>query len=192
MQVKDKLTVSIHGHLKIFDPDTGEVYLDKDNAIHLENMSFALAKSIANYETGPIKTMVFGNGGSIVNGINDVIYLTPNVTGRTADLYNPTVFKVVDDKSLENIDPDNNYITATHVDGNPFSDILVVCLLDLHEPVGQNIIDQYGTTNSSFIFNEIGLKDHSGALLTHVIFDNTPKSRNRRLKIEYNIRFESV
>lgn len=184
----EMLKLNIKGHLKIYDPDNMELFVDKDNAIHLENMSFALAKSIANNTNGPIKTMVFGNGGSLVNAVNDVIYLTPNVVGRSADLYNPTFFKVVDNRSLENLDPNNNYVTATHIDGNTFSDILIVCLLELQEPTEQNVIDQYGTTQNNYIFNEIGLKDHADNLLTHVIFDNTPKSLNRRLKIEYNIR----
>lgn len=190
--INEFYTCNIKGHLKIFDPDTNEIYVDKDNAIHLENMSYALAKSLAHDSNGPIKSMYFGNGGSLVNAVNDVIYLSPNVTGRSADLYNPTFYKVVDEESLENTNPDANYVTATHVDGNTFSDILIVCLLDLQEPVGQNIIDQYGTTQNQYIFNEIGLKDHANNLLTHVIFDNTAKSANRRLQIEYNLRILSV
>ena len=39
--------INIEGHIKIFDPDSGDVYVDKKNAIHYENFSVALAKSIA-------------------------------------------------------------------------------------------------------------------------------------------------
>ena len=38
--------VNIQGYIKIFDPKTGDVYVDKKNAIHYENFSVALAKSI--------------------------------------------------------------------------------------------------------------------------------------------------
>ena len=40
------------GHIKIFDPETGEVIVDKRNAIHYENMSQAMANSLANKSTG--------------------------------------------------------------------------------------------------------------------------------------------
>ena len=40
--------VMMTGHIKIFDPESGTVYVDKKNAIHYENFSVALAKSISN------------------------------------------------------------------------------------------------------------------------------------------------
>ena len=43
--------VMMTGHIKIFDPETGEVMVDKRNAIHYENMSQALANSLANKTT---------------------------------------------------------------------------------------------------------------------------------------------
>jgi hypothetical protein len=42
----------MQGHIKIWDPTTGEVIVDKRNAIHYENMSTALANSLANKSTG--------------------------------------------------------------------------------------------------------------------------------------------
>ena len=38
--------------------------VDKRNAIHYENMSQALANSLANKSTGFIHEMAFGNGGT--------------------------------------------------------------------------------------------------------------------------------
>jgi len=37
-------SIRIQGHIKIFDPLTKEVFIDKRNAIHYENFSMALAK----------------------------------------------------------------------------------------------------------------------------------------------------
>ena len=44
---QDNTGVMMTGHIKIFDPETGEVIVDKRNAIHYENMSQALANSLA-------------------------------------------------------------------------------------------------------------------------------------------------
>ena len=49
---QDQSGVMMTGHIKIFDPETGEVMVDKRNAIHYENMSQALANSLANKTTG--------------------------------------------------------------------------------------------------------------------------------------------
>ena len=45
---QDHSGVMMQGHIKIWDPESGEVIVDKRNAIHYENMSIALANSLAN------------------------------------------------------------------------------------------------------------------------------------------------
>ena len=70
--------LNIEGYIKIFDPESGTVYVDKKNAIHYENFSVALAKSIANRTTGYIEEMHFGNGGTTVDTSGIITYLTPN------------------------------------------------------------------------------------------------------------------
>ncbi len=40
------------GHIKIFDPQSGQIFIDKRNAIHYENMSVAMANSISNQGKG--------------------------------------------------------------------------------------------------------------------------------------------
>ena len=44
--LKDTSGVMMEGHIRIFDPETGEDYVNKRNAIHYENMSEALALSL--------------------------------------------------------------------------------------------------------------------------------------------------
>ena len=40
--------IHVQGHIKIFDPETKEVFIDKRNAIHYENMSVAMVNSLSN------------------------------------------------------------------------------------------------------------------------------------------------
>ena len=47
MQTKDVTGIHIEGHIKIWDPESKEIYVNKRNAIHYENMSIALAQSLA-------------------------------------------------------------------------------------------------------------------------------------------------
>ena len=65
--IKDTSGVMMEGHIRIFDPETGEDYVNKRNAIHYENMSEALALSVANKTTGFVHEMAFGNGGTSVD-----------------------------------------------------------------------------------------------------------------------------
>ena len=87
---KDMNGVLLQGHIKITDPGSGEVLIDKRNAIHYENMSIALAESLASVGQGPIYKMAFGNGGTSVDPTGIITYLTPNSTGSNASLYNQT------------------------------------------------------------------------------------------------------
>ena len=64
---KDLNGVLLQGHIKISDPESGEILIDKRNAIHYEDMSIALAESLANSGQGPIYKMAFGNGGTSVD-----------------------------------------------------------------------------------------------------------------------------
>ena len=117
----------IEGFVKIHDPNTGEILVDKKNAIHYENISLAMAQTLSNRNTGYIYEMAFGNGGSSVDPTGVITYLPPNTIGQNADLYNQTYAKVVDDNSAADTDPENNKMTPLHVSGNVYSDILVSC-----------------------------------------------------------------
>ena len=170
----------IEGFVKIHDPQTGEVLLDKKNAIHYENISLAMAQTLSDRNVGYIYEMAFGNGGSSVDPTGVITYLPPNTTGQNADLYNQTYSKVVNDNSAADTDPENNRMTPLHVSGNVYSDILVTCLLDYGEPPEQQAFDNSTNFNGEFVFDELGLKTWNGAvdnlrLITHVIFSPRTK-----------------
>ncbi len=195
-KLNDKSGVVVNGHIKIHDPKSGEVYVDKRNAIHYENMSIALAESLANQGQGMIYEMSFGNGGTSVDPTDSITYLTPNSTGTNASLYNQTFTKVVDDRSTSNTDPVRNKIETRHVSGTNYTDIVVTCLLDYGEPEGQDAFDTATDTTNLYVFDELGLKSYSpsgdGRLITHVIFHPVQKSLNRLVQIDYTVRVQSL
>jgi hypothetical protein len=187
----------IEGFVKIFDPVTKEVIVDKKNAIHYENISIAMAQTLSDRNTGYIYEMAFGNGGSSVDPTGIITYLPPNTTGQNADLYNETYAKVVDDNSAANTDTANNYMTVLHTSGKVYTDILVTCLLDYGEPAGQQAFDNSTNFNGEYVFDELGLKTWNGSatdlrLITHVIFHPVQKSLNRQIQIDYTLRIQTL
>lgn len=196
MENKDLTGLHIEGHIKIYDPATKEVYIDKRNAIHYENMSIALAQSIANSGQGFIYEMAFGNGGTAVDPTGIITYLTPNSSGSNAGLYNQTYSKIVDDRSSNNIDPTRNFIETRHVTGTNYTDVFITCLLDYGDGPNQSAFDNTTNNESSYVFDELGLKSYSSTgqslLLTHVIFHPVQKSLNRLIQIDYTVRIQSL
>ena len=187
----------IEGFVKITNPISGEVLVDKKNAIHYENISIAMAQTLSDRGLGYIYEMAFGNGGSAVDPTGVITYLPPNTTGQNADLYNQTYSKVVNDNSAADTDPENNRLTPLHVSGNVYSDILVTCLLDYGEPPEQQAFDNSTNFNGEFVFDELGLKTWNGAvdnlrLITHVIFHPVQKSLNRQIQIDYTLRIQTL
>jgi len=196
---QDNSGIKVEGHIKIWDPSTGEVIVDKRNAIHYENMSIALANSLAHKTTGFIHEMAFGNGGTTVDPTRIITYLTPNTSGSNATLYNQTYYKVVDDNSSSNKDTTRNKMEVRHTTGNKYTDIIVTCTLDYGEPAGQSAFDNTTDFNDTYVFDELGLKSWEGTengstnkLLTHVIFHPVQKSLNRLIQIDYTLRIQSL
>lgn len=195
------LSYKVDGFLKIYDPNDGEVFVEKNNAINYENMSEAIADTLSSRGYGEIFQMAFGNGGASVDQTGVITYLPPNVTGQNASLYNQTYAKIVDDTSVFNLDPTRNKMTVFHTTGRLFTDIVVQCLLDYGEPPGQAAFDNSTQTDSSFIFDELGLLANYGTdsngnvisrLLTHVIFHPVQKALNRQIQIDYTVRIQSL
>ena len=65
-----QLTYKIEGFLKVYDPNNGEVFVDKHNAINYENMSEAIADTLSSRGYGEIYQI-------------DTPYLTEGSSGLT-------------------------------------------------------------------------------------------------------------
>jgi hypothetical protein len=197
----EKGSIAVRGHIKISDvteSDNKIVLVDKNNAIHYENFSIALANSIGNQPQGWITEMSFGNGGSNVDPTGIITYLTPNTVGSNANLYNQTYYKNVDGNSAANKDPSRNFMEVRHITGAYYSDLLVTCLLDFGEPSDQLSFDNSTNPQNAYTFDELGLRAYSpagpntGLLLTHVIFHPVQKALNRLIQIDYTVRIQSL
>lgn len=194
--------IYVRGHIKIFDPTSGTVFIDKSNAIHYENISTALAYNLAHKDQNFIYEMHFGNGGTNVDPTGVITYLPPNTTGQNSNLYNGTYSKIVDDASAVNTNPTQNYIQVRHIPGQVYTDILVTCLLDYGEPSGQSAFDNSQTMTDTYTFDELGLFARStdgssgltttGPMLTHVVFHPVQKSLNRLIQVDYTVRIQTL
>jgi hypothetical protein len=189
----DLTDIRMFGHLYIRDKDSDQILADCYNQIHFENMSVAIATSLAQQQSGFIQQMAFGNGGSIVNSAGAITYFPPNITGVNAQLYNETYRKVINNQSPLDTDTSSNYIIINHLAGTTYSDLVITCTLEYNEPSGQEAFDDASDANGEFVFDELGLITYSptassGYLLSHVLFNPVQKSLNREIEIVYTIR----
>jgi hypothetical protein len=185
--------LAIRGHVTISDVKTGEILVDKDNQIHYENMSQSLAVSIArNNDSFFISSMAFGNGGTSVDPTGVITYLPPNTNTQQSNLYNQTYIKVINQSVSGNTDPEFNNIEIRHLSGEVYTDILITCRLDYGEPSDQAAFDTAENTDGDYVFDELGIKNVNGNLLTHVIFHPIQKSLNRQIQIDYTIRIQAL
>ena len=188
--MKQNTGVGVKGHIKIFDPNTGEVFVEKNNAINFEAMSLALANSLG-YKgtlTGFISRMVFGNGASSIDATGLITYLPPNVTGTNAKLYSKTYpLSVAEEPVLT--------MTVNHTSPNLYSDLLISCVIPFGAPANQAAFDNDTTLTNSYTFDELGLEvDIAGVgmLISHVVFHPVQKSLNREIQIDYTIRIQAL
>jgi len=196
MQTKDATGIHIEGHIKIYDPISNEIYINKRNAIHYENMSIAIVEAMTNSGNGFVYNIAFGNGGTSIDPTGIITYLTPNSSGTNASLYNQTYSKVIDPSSSTNVDPTRNFTEVRHVTGQNYTDIFCTCLLDYGEPSGQAAYDTNSDGVNTYVFDELGLQSYSSTgqslLLTHVVFHPVLKSLNRLIQIDYTVRIQSL
>lgn len=188
-----EISTKIKGHVLIQDKATGEVLLDKMNAVHPQNMAKIIARGLANEPNQQIFKIALGNGGTFIGSDAKIVY-NPTVTqGLNAKLYNKTYEEVVDDSfaTAANLYKGNSVISQASPDSNDTSS-LVICTIQLSakEPVDQAATDSQTTnTESAYTFDELGLMtaDSPGLLLSHIIFNPIEKNQQRELIISYTL-----
>lgn len=195
---------SAKGIVKISDPNTGEVFVHQENAIHFGNISWAITNALQGDDVGHITNMVFGSGGTSIDSSGNISYRSPNTSNlqdASAEPYQPTYW--------ESLSAPSNSI-ATVVGTSNFSDLTTTVLIAFGEPDSanpqfiQSVVDTATTTNERYIFDELALYTGTtvgilgptfsfapdGRMLTHVIFHPVQKAQNRELQIEYTIRVQ--
>lgn len=186
MDLTDNTKMNVEGHIKIIDPDTGDIIVNKRNAINYANFSAMTTRVLANQtEMYGIHSMAFGNDGVSVDVLGELTYKSTKTNGILGSLYNETYQKNVQNDPIN--DPDNN-IQYYHTSGNNYADLVITATLGYDEPQGQPTDDLTSSIDEDYIFNEIGLKTEDNLYLTHVIFHPVLKSSNRKIKIIYTIR----
>ena len=192
-RLQENQNTKVVGHIKILDPDSGEVFVDKRNAINYENMSIALAYSLAGLTSGDgssgdpysILQLGFGNGGVNVTGTGNLSYRAPNTNTVSGRLYNQTYVKGVANSQLQDVE--NNMIVS-HVGGNNYSDIIITSTLGYNEPSDQEEFDTATDSDGNYVFDELGIRLQTGEYISHVIFHPVQKSANRKIQVIYTVR----
>ena len=193
--LKDNASALVEGHVLIKDTDTGEVLLNKHNAINFTNMALAMARVLGgevDSESGlsyVIKKMAFGNGGTLIDGTGTIEYRSTNTDTEAGALYNKTYEKLVD--GTDAILPSENTTTVQKFDGLVYSDIVITSTLDYTEPAAQETVDNSTTLTGDFAFDEIGLITETGSYISHIIFHPIEKSANRKIQVIYTIRIRA-
>lgn len=189
--------VRIQGFVKIKDLNTGEIIRDVENAVNPETMSLVIASMLQGNNGKYLYELHLGNGGLVIDETGNITYknVEENLTlGPVAELYNPLYYKVVDaNDDINNSFPTRNFVTVSHLDGLPYTDLVITCTLEDSDPIWTDGV----STNGELIFNELGLKSrgtnglNSGYLLSHVVFEPVVKNVNRVIQIEYTLRIRA-
>jgi hypothetical protein len=210
---KDVIQSQVIGTLKIYDKDSGEVLVQKKNAIHPGNMAYVLASAMAGKPTTVhdvvgyvphINWMQFGNGGSV--STTTLSYKSPRVnstydelaiTASSSSLYAPTYEQeTVNSVLFPGINPGGVEVPNNTAKVNFSVDI---SHSDYQTAVGGSIPANDSSVAPDYTFDEIGLLSgvrNSGAttldktktlMLTHVTFHPVLLSANRTIVIDYTI-----
>lgn len=201
--IQEAFKINVVGHVSVSDRATGEVLIDKHNAIHPKNMATAIARGLSNAANYQVFKMKLGNRGTYIDGTQQIVFNPPITTGDTADLYNPTYVEIVDDASASV--GVGNSVTFTNIPASTNTRVIVTCVVSANEAF-DNAQDtnnsgqiEGGNGVSPFFFDELGLftKETSGVstdldpagelMLSHLIFSPIEHTGNRELVIVYTL-----
>lgn len=206
--MSDILGANVTGHVTIKDVSTGDVIVDKKNAIHFGNISTALARSFVGKDTSFISYMAFGNGAVTIEQDGNITYKQPRTLTSlsakepAASLYNTTFI----------YEFDSSKVVAGGGVGN-YEEIECVATIDSSILTNMETNDQTPNVATDFVFDEIaiytgargqghisasndisafinGISDESSLMTTHVIFHPVQAAKNRTLEITYKIRIQ--
>ena len=191
-KINDTSLIGIEGHIKIWDPESGDILVKRRNAINYENMSIAIASLLAN-ESGNtgnhnIATMRFGNGGTTIDGLGVVTYKATNTNSASGALYNQTFSQAVDESVSGSA---FNGTEISHTSPNTFTDVITTCTLNYGDVTGQDATDTATNMNGTYVFDELAIYSGNNDLLTHVVFHPVQKSANRKIQVIYTLRIRS-
>jgi hypothetical protein len=200
----DSVTMRAHGFVKIYEDDV--LIREADNAIHYGNLAASMAEALAGLDTGHIRYMAFGNGGTIITVNGEITYRQPdvsNVRDVSSSLYSEIYHQEIGMNNTTNtgIDPNN---TVTPIQSNAqYADIRMTATLDF-ESTGQlqDTVDRANNMADGTIFDELAIytgksgiplsttlaNSNDALMISHVIFHPIQKSNNRILRLDYTIR----
>ena len=188
----EQSNISVDGHCLIKDADTGEILLDKHNAINFQNFAFAVSNLLANKTENSnqffIDKIAFGYGGTSIDANGNITYKNPKEDGVNGALYNPLL-----DGSSNAYTKQVSSIDVNDAESNPYSDITVKVILDYDEPTTAPTLDnaQNFDHTDSWVIDEIALVTESGYNLTHLVFHPIQKAKNRKIEILYSLRIRA-
>lgn len=194
--ISSQANIKIEGLVKIIDLTSDRIIFEGHNDVNPEAMSYIIAQMLQGNNGQYIYQMCFGSGGTVIDETGNVTYknVEENVnTGLVADLYAPIMvsptlpfYKVVDENdTVNNSNPLKNNIEVVHLDGLPYTDIIIQCTLEEEEPAA---------FSGELIFDELGLKSRGvesidkGYLLSHIVFDPVEKDIGRVIQVIYTLR----
>lgn len=167
------VSFEMHGNVKVYEDDS--LIMDKDNAIHPQNMARIVARSLSrgldDNNNSNIYRMAFGNGGTFTDIGNNTVFRAPNTGnnggGWESRLYREIYSEIVDqDDPNFKTDPGSAGPDAVRIGGGAFpsgdpsgggvlsneagkrSNIVITMAINESEPSG---------VAEPFTFDEIGL-----------------------------------
>jgi len=205
--MQEALKTIVTGHVFITD-DLGNVLVDQHNAIHPKNMATAIARGLSNTTNYQIYKLKLGNQGTYIDSSQQIVFRPPNVSGDTADLYNPTYVEVVDDG--DTAVGGGNSVTFTNIPASTSTRVIITAVISANEAVNRPTDEADSATptddpatdasldpDSEFFFDELGLftKETSGTILdgagemmlSHLVFSPIEHTGSRELTIVYSL-----